>query len=171
MSIVDDLDATIKGWPTAAGMLALGSLVLVAALSWQPLTLLIDTMMQWPNFAMGWLSQVALVACVAGSFVVITTVASGHKPAVTRRFAIAQYRIAAVFAAVSLVMFFAAGAQPELSPQEYLNQHLASSWLLPLLLYVPLALTLTLVSWVGMRSSSRWAVRQWVSLSRRPVVS
>ena len=33
----------------------------------------------------------------------------GHKPpAVTRRFAIAQYRIAAVFAAVSLVMFFAA---------------------------------------------------------------
>jgi hypothetical protein len=80
----------------------------------------------------------------------------GHKPpAVTRRFAIAQYRIAAVFAAVSLVMFFAAGQQYALSPQEYLNQNLASSWLLPLLLYVPLALTLTLVSWAGMRYSSR----------------
>ena len=39
------------------------------------------------------------------------------------------------------------------SPQEYLNQNLASSWLLPLLLYVPLALTL--VSWAGMRYSSR----------------
>ena len=78
----------------------------------------------------------------------ITTVASGHKPAVTRRFAIAQYRIAAVIAAVSLVMFFAAGQQPEMSPQEYLNQNLVSSWLLPLLLYVPLALT-TLVSWAA----------------------
>jgi len=146
MNAVDDSDATIKGWRTAAGTLALGSLVLVAALSWQPLALLVDTMMQWRNFAMGLLSQVALVACVAGSCVMITTIASGHKPAVTRRFAIAQYSLAAVFAAVSLVMFFAAGQQYALSPQEYLNQNLASSWLLPLLLYVPLALTLTLVS-------------------------
>ena len=39
-------------------------------------------------------------------------------------------------------MFFAAGQQYELSPQEYLQQNLASSWLLPLLLYVPLAVTL-----------------------------
>ena len=155
MTAVDDLDATIKGCRTAAWTLALGSLVLVAALSWQPLTLLIDTVMQWPNFAMGFLSQVALVACASGSCVTITTVASGHKPAVTRRFAIAQYSLAAVFAAVSLVMFFAAGQQYALSPQEYLNQNLASSWLLPLLLYVPLALTLTLVSWAGMRYSSR----------------
>ena len=68
---------------------------------------------------------------------------------------IAQYNIAAVFAAVSLAMFFAAGQQYELSPQEYLQHNLASSWLLPLLLYVPLALTLTLVSWAGMRYSSR----------------
>jgi hypothetical protein len=154
MTAVDDLDATIKGCRTTALTLALGSLVLVAALSWQPLALLIDTMM-WPNFAMGWLSQVALVACVAGSCVMITTVASGHKPAVALRFAIAQYSIAAVFAAVSLVMFFAAGQQPEIPPQEYLNQNLASSWSLPLLLYVPLALTLTLASWAGMRYSSR----------------
>jgi len=154
MNVVDDVDATIKSWRTTAWTLALGSLVLVAALSWQPLALLVDTMM-WPNFAMGCLSQVALIACAAGSCVMITTVASGHKPAVTRRFAIAQYSLAAVFAAVSLVMFFAAGQQYALSPQEYLNQNLASSWLLPLLLYVPLALTLTLVSWAGMRYSSR----------------
>jgi len=154
MNAVDDSDATIKGWRTAAGTLALGSLVLVAALSWQPLALLVDTMMQWRNFAMGLLSQVALVACVAGSCVMITTIASGHKSAVTRRFAIAQYSLAAVIAAVSLVMFFAAGQQPEMSPQEYLKQNLVSSWLLPLLLYVPLALT-TLMSWAAMRYSSR----------------
>jgi len=55
---------------------------------------------------------------------------------------IAQYNIAAVFAAVSLMMFFAAGQQYELSPQEYLQRNLASSWLLPVLLYVPLALIL-----------------------------
>ena len=102
----------------------------------------------WPNIAMG-LSQVALVACAAGSCVMITTVASGHKPAVTRRFAIAQYSIAAVIAAVSLVT----GQQYEMAPQEYLEQNVASSWLLPLLLYVPLALTL--VSWAAMRYSSR----------------
>lgn len=152
---MDDVDATIKGCRTAALILALGSLVLVAALSWQPLTLLIDTLMQSPNFAVGLLSPVALVACAAGSCVLITTVASGHKPAVTRRFAIAQYSLAAVFAAVSVVMFFAAGPQYEMSPQEYLKQDLVSAWLLPLLLYTPLALT-TLVSWaVAMRSSSR----------------
>jgi hypothetical protein len=154
MSTVDDLDSTIKGCRTAAGTLALGSPVLVAALSWQPLTLLIDTVLQWPNIAMGFLSQVALVACVAGSCVMITTIASGHKPVVTRRFAITQYSLAAVIAAVSLVMFFAAGPQPEMAPQEYLKQNLVSSWLLPLLLYVPLALT-TLVSWAAMRYSSR----------------
>jgi hypothetical protein len=106
MNPVDDHDATIKGWRTVAGTLALGSLVLVAALSWQPLTLLIDTVLHRHNIAMGLLSQVALIECVAGSCVMIT---SEHKPAVTRRFAIAQYRIAAVFAAVSLVMFVADG--------------------------------------------------------------
>jgi len=109
--------------------------------------------MMWPNFAMGCLSQVALIACAAGSCVIITTVASGHKPAVTRRFAIAQYGIAAVIAAVSFVMFLAAGQQYEISPQEYLRQNLVSSRLLPLLLYVPLALTL--VSWAAMRYSRR----------------
>jgi hypothetical protein len=48
---------------------------------------------------------------------------------------------------VTLVMFFAAAQQYEMAPQEYLKQNLASSWLLPLLLYLPLALTL--VSWGG----------------------
>ena len=152
MNVVDDVDATIKSWRTTAWTLALGSLVLVAALSWQPLALLIDTMMHWPNIAMG-LSQAALVACVAGICVMITTVAPRHKPAVTRRFAIAQYGIAAVIAAVSFVMFLAAGQQYEISPQEYLRQNLVSSRLLPLLLYVPLALTL--VSWAAMRYSRR----------------
>jgi len=43
---------------------------------------------------------------------------------------------------VTLATFFAAGQQYELSPQEYLQRNLASSWLLPVLLYVPLALIL-----------------------------
>ena len=153
MNAVGDLDSTIKGWRTAAGTLALGSPVPVAALSWQPLALLIDTMLHWPNIAMG-LIPVALVACAAGVCVLITTVASGHKPAVIRRFAIAQYSIAAVIAAVSLVMFFAAGQRYEMAPAEYLNQNLASSWLLPLLFYVPLALTLVSLA-AAMRYSSR----------------
>ena len=54
-------------------------------------------------------------------------------------------------------MFFAAGQQPEMAPQEYLKRNLGSSdgrlpWLLPLL-YVLLALTL--MWWAGMRYSSR----------------
>ena len=72
----------------------------------------------------------------------------------TTGFAIRGTPRRARIAAVSLVMFFVAGQQPEMSLLEYLNQNLASSWLLPLLLYVPLALT-TLVSWAAMRYSSR----------------
>ena len=53
MNAVDDLDATIKGWRTAALTLALGSLVLVAAVSWQPLALLVDTMMNGPTLRWG----------------------------------------------------------------------------------------------------------------------
>ncbi|HEX2286944.1 MAG TPA: hypothetical protein VHI10_19330 [Mycobacterium sp.] len=141
---------------STAMILALGSLGLVAALNWQPLTLLIDTALHWPNISMG-LSQVALIACAAGSCVMITTVASGRKPATIRKIAIAQYSVAGVIAVISLVSFFAAGQQPEMSPEEYLKRNLSSGgnslpWLLPLL-YVLLALTL--VSWAGMRYSNR----------------
>jgi hypothetical protein len=87
----------------------------------------------------------------------ITTVASGRKPATIRRIAIAQYSVAGVIAVVSLVAFFSAEQQPEMAPQEYLRRNLSSggnslSWLLPLL-YVLLALTL--VSWAGLRYSNR----------------
>jgi hypothetical protein len=141
---------------STAMILALGSLGLVAALNWQPLTLLIDTVLQWPNISMG-LSQVALIACAAGSCVMITTVSSERKPATIRKIAIAQYSVAGAIAVASLVTFFAAGQQPEMSPEEYLKRNLGSSdgrlpWLLPLL-YVLLALTL--VSWAGMRHSNR----------------
>ena len=140
---------------STAMILALGSLGLVAALNWQPLTLLIDTVLRWPNISMG-LSQVALIACAAGSCVMITTVASGRKPATIRKIAIAQYGVAGVIAVVSLVAFFSAGQQPEMSPEEYLRRNLDTGnsmpWLLPLL-YVLLALTL--VSWAGMRYSNR----------------
>lgn len=141
---------------STAMILALGSLGLVAALNWQPLTLLLDTLLRWPNISMG-LSQVALVGCAAGSSVMITTVASGRKPATIRKIAMAQYAVAAVIAVVSLVAFFAAGQQPEMAPEEYLRHNLSSGgnslpWLLPLL-YVLLALSL--VSWAGLRYSNR----------------
>jgi hypothetical protein len=141
---------------STAMILALGSLGLVAALNWQPLTLLIDTTLRWPNISMG-LSQVALIACAAGSCVMITTVSSGRKPASIRKIAAAQYAVAVVIAAVSLASFFAAGQQPEMAPEEYLRRNFSSDgnslpWLLPLL-YILLALTL--VSWAGMRYSNR----------------
>jgi hypothetical protein len=143
---------------STAMILALGSLGLVAALNWQPLTLLLDTMLRWPNVSTG-LSQVALVACAAGSCVMITTVSSPRKPAMLRRIALCQYGVAVVIAIATLVTFFVAGQQSEMSPEEYLRRNLGSngtalswSWLLPLL-YVLLALTL--VSWAGMRHSNR----------------
>ncbi|KUH94325.1 hypothetical protein [Mycobacterium sp. IS-3022] len=141
---------------STAMILALGSLGVIAALNWQPLTLLIDTLLRWPNISMG-LSQVALVACAAGSCVMITTVSSARRPAAIRKIAIAQYSVAAVIAVVSLVSFFAAGRQPEMSPQEYLRRNLDNGgyplpWLLPLL-YVLLALSL--VAWAGLRHSNR----------------
>ena len=122
---------------STAMILALGSLGLVAALNWQPLTLLIDTVLHWPNIAMG-LSQVALIGCAAGSCVMITTVSSERSPATIRKIAMAQYSVAAVIAVVSFVIFFGAGQQPEMSPEEYLKRNLGSSdgrlpWLLPLL--------------------------------------
>jgi hypothetical protein len=114
----------------------LGSLGLVAALSWQPLTLMLDTLLRWTNVSMG-LSQVALIACAAGSCVMITTVASERTPAIIRKVAIAQYSVAAIIAVASLVIFVAAGQQHEMSPEEYLKCNLGSSdgrlpWLLPL---------------------------------------
>jgi hypothetical protein len=136
---------------STAMILALGSLALVAALNWQPLTLLVDNLLRWPNIAMG-LTQVALIACAAGSCVMITTVASGRKPSTTRRIALAQYGIAAAIAVISLAMFFGGGRQPQMAPEEYLRQNLGAAWLPPLL-YVLLALSL--VSWGGIRHSSR----------------
>lgn len=104
---------------SSAMIVALGSLGAVAALNWQPLALLIDTLLRWPNLAVG-LSQVALVACAAGSCVMITSASSERSPVTTRRIAFAQYGIAAVVAVISLVMFFLAGRQPEMAPEEYL---------------------------------------------------
>lgn len=140
---------------STAMILALGSLGIVAALNWQPLTLLIDTALRWPNISVA-LSQVALIACAAGSCVMITTVASDRKPATIRRIAIAQYVVAAGIAVATLVGFFRREQEPEMAPEEYLRRHLApggsSAWLLPIL-YVLLALTL--VAWAGVRHSNR----------------
>jgi hypothetical protein len=128
----------------------------VAALNWQPLTLLIDTLVRWPNVSTV-LSQVALISCAAGSCVMITSAASERKPATIRRIAVIQYAVATLIAALTLVAFFTAPEQPEMAPQEYLRRNLGSgamnvSWLLPLL-YVMLALTL--VVWAGVRHSNR----------------
>jgi hypothetical protein len=141
---------------SAAMIIALGSLAIVAALNWQPLSLLLDTALHWPNISVG-LSQMALVACAAGSCVMITSVASARRPAVVRRIAMVQYSIAIVIAVVSFALFFVGGQQPEMSAEQYLARNLGTSktslpWLLPLL-YVLLALTL--VTWAGMRHSNR----------------
>lgn len=141
---------------STAMILALGSLGAVAALNWEPLTLLIDTLLRWPNISMG-LSQVALIACAAGSCVMITTVSSIRAPATVRKIALAQYGVAAVIAAISMAVFLMAGQQPEMSPEEYLRRNLSSDgnalpWLIPLL-YVLLALSL--VAWAGLRHSNR----------------
>lgn len=140
---------------STAMILALGSLGVVAALNWQPLTLLIDTLLRWPNISIG-LSQVALIGCAAGSCVMITTVSSARSPAAARKVAVAQYAVAGVIAVVSLIVFVLAGQQPEMAPEEYLRRNLGSggnalSWLLPLL-YVLLALSL--VAWAGLRHSN-----------------
>jgi hypothetical protein len=141
---------------SAAMILALGSLGTVAALNWQPLTLLIDSLLRWPNVSTV-LSQVALVVCAAGSCVMITSASSSRKPAAVRRIAIVQYSVALLIAVLSLVAFFTSPKQPEMAPEEYLRRNLGSggsglSWLLPLL-YVLLALTL--VAWAGVRHSNR----------------
>lgn len=139
---------------STAMILALGNLALVAALNWQPLTLLVDSLLGWPNLAMG-LSQVALIMCAAGSCVMITTVASTRAPSATRNVALAQYVLAGAVAVLSLVLFFVDGRQPEMAPQEYLRRNLGgsgSSWLLPLI-YVLLAMSL--VMWSGLRNSGR----------------
>lgn len=140
---------------SAAMILSLGGLGLVAALNWQPLTLLIDTLVRWPNVSTV-LSQVALVACAAGSCVMITSASSERKPAAIRRIAMIQYGVAGVIAVATLVAFFISPQQPEMAPEEYLRLDLGSgamavSWLLPLL-YVMLALTL--VVWAGVRHSN-----------------
>jgi hypothetical protein len=141
---------------STAMIVALGSLGMVAALNWQPLTLMLDTLLRWNNISMG-LSQVALIGCAAGSCVMITTVSSEKSPTTIRKIALAQYSVAGVIAVASLVIFFGGGQQPEMAPEAYLKQNLGTSdgrlpWLLPLL-YVFLALTL--VSWAGMRHSNR----------------
>ncbi len=141
---------------SAAMILALGSLGMVAALNWEPLTLLIDTLVRWPNVSTV-LSQVSLICCAAGSCVMITSAASERKPTTIRRIAVIQYGVAAVIAALTLVAFFTSPQQPEMAPEEYLRRNLGAgamtvSWLLPLL-YVMLALTL--VAWAGVRHSNR----------------
>jgi hypothetical protein len=141
---------------SAAMIVALGSLGLVAALNWQPLALLLDTLVHWPNVS-SVLSQVALIACAAGSCVMITSASSDRKPVTVRRVAVIQYAFAALVAALTLAAFFLSPAQPEMAPEEYLRRNLgggttALSWLLPLL-YVMLALTL--VVWAGVRHSNR----------------
>lgn len=141
---------------SAAMITALGSLGLVAALNWQPLTLLLDTVLHWPNIS-NMLSQVALIACAAGSCVMITSASSSRSPVIVRRIAMAQYSLAALIALVTMVLFFTEPQQPEMAPEEYLRRNLGSggnslSWLVPLL-YVLLALSL--VAWAGVRNSNR----------------
>jgi len=134
-----------KSVVSSAMIVALGNLAIVAALNWPPLTLLVDTALHWPNISVG-LSQVALVASAAGSFVMITSVASTRGAQTTRRLAVVQYCVAALIAAVTLALFLADGREPAMTPKDYLAHNLGLAgevldWLIPLL-YV------LLVGWV-----------------------
>ena len=129
----------------------------MAALNWQPLTLLLDTLLRWPNVSMG-LSQVALDRVrrrqLRDDHVGRRRSASPPPFDASR---CAQYGVAAVIAIATLVAFFTAGQQPEMSPEEYLRRNLGSSgtalsWLLPLL-YVLLALTLVSGRACGIRTA------------------
>lgn len=139
---------------SSAMIVALGSLAVVAALNWPPLTLLVDSALRWPNISIA-LSEMALVGSAAGSCVMITSVASRRSAKATRRLALIQYAVAFAIAVITLGLFLVEPRQPEMSPREYLasnlGAHTALPWLVPLL-YV--LLVLTLVSWVGMRLSN-----------------
>ncbi len=149
---MDDIDSTARGWHPAALTLTLGSLGIAAALTWQQLALLVDTVLRWPNIAMA-LIQVALITCTAGICVLMTAAVSRHNPAVVQRYVVAQYSVAATVAAASMAMFLVAGRRLEMPPALYLQENVASSWLLPFVLYVPLALTL--VSWTAIGHTAR----------------
>lgn len=141
---------------STAMIVALGSLALVAALNWPPLTLLVDTALGWPNIVTG-LSQVGLIGCAAGSSVMITTVASGRDTTTVRRIAIVQYVVAVAVATLTLVVFLSSGQQPEMTTEEYLRHNVGPGgavwvWLLPLM-YVIFALTV--VAGAGIRHSNR----------------
>lgn len=137
---------------SSAMIVALGSLAVLAVLNWPPMTRLVDTTLNRPNISMG-LSQLALIASAAGSCVMITSVSTSRPPAANRRLAVAQYGVAVVIAAVSLVLFLSAEPGPNVTPREYLDHNVGfgAAWLVPLL-YVMLCMTL--VSWVGVRLSN-----------------
>ena len=97
---------------STAMIIALGSLAMVAALNWQPLTLLLDTLLHWPNASVA-LSQCALIASAAGSCVMITSVGSERSPVTVRRIALLQYAFAAVVIAVTVAAPPAIGTQAD----------------------------------------------------------
>lgn len=136
---------------SSAMIVALGALTVLAALNWAPLTLFIDTGLGRPNISVA-LSQIALIASAAGSCVMITSVAAPRAPVVARRVAWAQYALAAIVAAITLVLFLAAEPQPEMTPREFLARNPGSSAWLAGLLYVLFASGL--VAWLGIRLSN-----------------
>lgn len=141
---------------STAMIISLGSLAIVAMLNWPPLTAFINTAVRWPDAALG-LTQVALIACAAGSCVMITSVVSQRSPVVIRRVAFFQYGVAAVIAVVTVVLYILRSRQREVSSEAYFMHTVGSPasslpWLVPLF-YV--LLVLALVLWVGMRHSNR----------------
>lgn len=146
-----------KQSPVSTGMIvSLGSLALVAALNWAPLTVLVDNSVGWPNIAVA-LSQVALTACAAGSCVMITSMSAKRTAADNKRWARWQYLVAAVIACASLAVFFRRGRLPEATPRDFLQRDLGgfasgTGWLIPLL-YIAVALSVVL--WAGMAYSNR----------------
>ena len=108
---------------SAAMIIALGGLAVVAALNWQPLTLMLDTLLHWPNISVG-LSQLALIASAAGSCVMITSRRIRTQPGSRTTNRVAAVRVCRGHRGRDAVVFFAAERQPEMSPQEYMRRNL-----------------------------------------------
>ncbi|ALR10204.1 hypothetical protein BST43_20720 [Mycobacteroides saopaulense] len=146
-----------KQSPVSTGMIvALGSLALVSALNWEPLTILVDSSLGWPNISVA-VSQAALTACAAGSCVMITSMSASRTAVANKRWARWQYLAATVIAGASLAVFFSRGRQPEMTPREFLKRDLGgfasgTAWLVPML-YIAVALSVVL--WAGMAYSNR----------------
>ncbi|MGL4305252.1 MAG: hypothetical protein ACRCSF_03780 [Mycobacteriaceae bacterium] len=137
-------------------IVALGSLAVVASLSWEPLAVLVDEALGWPNLSFA-LSQVGMVGSAVGSCVMITSMSASRTSLQNNHFARIQYAIAGGVSALALGIFFARGELPARYPDDFINEFgqqrgIIESWLLPTVYTV---FVMLVVIWSGFRYITR----------------